>query len=118
MMFGMPSAPFTMTWPKLGTENPEVLSSLKMYSAAKYGRPRKEIEAEIDKRLAASNSKQMSVHEKSSEDRDTIGEEIREENAQGRAEKVYRKHDSVEREENFLEAWMRKRAEISKNDSV
>ena len=118
MMFGMPSAPFTMTWPKLGTENPEVLSSLKMYSAAKYGRPRKEIEAEIDKRLAASNSKQMSVREKSSEDRDTIGEEIREENAQGRAEKVYRKHDSVEREENFLEAWMRKRAEISKNDSV
>ena len=55
MMFGMPSTPFTMTWSVLGKENPEVLKQLKLYSATKYGRPRAEVSAEIDRRLAANN---------------------------------------------------------------
>ena len=53
MMFGMQSAPFTMTWPKLGEENPGVMESLKAYSAAKYGRTRTEVEREINERLGA-----------------------------------------------------------------
>lgn len=52
MMYDMPSKPFTMRLlPPMGKENPEVLESLKMYSATKYGRPRAEVEREINKRM-------------------------------------------------------------------
>ena len=55
MMFDMPSKPFTMSLnPPLGKENPEVLESLKLYSATKYGRMRAEVEREINERLGAS----------------------------------------------------------------
>lgn len=50
MMFGMPSRPFTMTWPKLGEENPGVMDSLKKYSAVKYGKTRAEVDKEINAR--------------------------------------------------------------------
>ena len=97
MMYGMPSAPFTMTWPKLGEENPEVLASLKTYSAAKYGRPRSEVSREIDQRLAASN-KEGKVREAAKEE--------------GEKGKVYTASEKGEREENFLEAWARKKQEL------
>ena len=97
MMYGMPSAPFTMTWPKLGEENPEVLASLKTYSAAKYGRPRSEVSREIDQRLAASN-KEGKVREAAKEE--------------GEKWKVYTASEKGEREENFLEAWARKKQEL------
>lgn len=54
MMHGMPSTPFTMTWPMLGKGNPEVRESLKLYSATKYGRPAKEVEREINERMKVS----------------------------------------------------------------
>ena len=95
MMFGMPSVPFTMTWPMLGETNPEVLKNLKLYSAAKYGRPRAEVSREIDRRLAASNKDEKPARE-----------------PEKRPETVFKAHTKEEREENFLEAWMRKKAEI------
>ena len=55
MMFGMPSSPFTMTWPKLGKENWELMKHMKEYSAARHSRPREEVEAEINARLAEQN---------------------------------------------------------------
>ena len=109
MMFGMPSTPFTMTWPKLGKEDPEILSSLKMYSAAKYGRPRAEVDREINIRLAAKNP--SGVVEEISEE-----EKILDDSKAG--DKVYRAHSKEEREENFLEAWMRKREELTKSKSI
>ena len=107
MMYGMPSAPFTMTWPMLGKTSPEVLQSLKTYSAAKYGRPRAEVSREIDQRLAASN-KGGKVTPKSEEAK------AEEPKIQKR---VYSVPDKEEREENFLEAWMRKKNEI-KSDGI
>lgn len=98
MMFGMPSTPFTMTWPKLGKENPEVLGSLKMYSATKYGRPRAEVDREINQRLAANNPRGQVIE---ASDKDT-----------------FRAHTKEEREENFLEAWMRKKAELEQTKSI
>lgn len=54
MMFGVPSSPFTMSLlPPMGKKNEAALTSLKAYSAAKYGRPRAQVDAEIDKRLAS-----------------------------------------------------------------
>ena len=106
MMYGMPSAPFTMTWGKLGKESPEVLSSLKMYSATKYGRPRAEVDREISERIMSREAKEA----KEAEERfrgapEGNSREIRETEVS----------EAEIREENFLEAWMRKKAEIEKN---
>ena len=110
MMYGMPSTPFTMTWPVLGKESPEVLKSLKTYSAAKYGRPRGEVSREIDRRLAASN-KEGKVEPEALEEPEVV-EERGEEEAERSVEKVYRAPEKEEREENFLEAWMRKKSAL------
>ena len=53
MMYDMPTAPFTMNLlPPMGEENPDVFSSLKNYSATKYGRPIAEVEREINERMS------------------------------------------------------------------
>ena len=50
---GVPTQPFSMAaLPPLGTENPKLGQALKQLSAAKYGRPRAVVSAEIDKRMA------------------------------------------------------------------
>ncbi len=54
MMFGMPSAPFTMNLPApMGEPNEELMNSLKVYTAAKYGKTRAEVEKEIQDRWSA-----------------------------------------------------------------
>ncbi len=50
---GVPTQPFSMSaLPPLGTPNPQLLQALKQLSAAKYGRPKAKVEAEIFARLA------------------------------------------------------------------
>ena len=54
MMFGMPSSPFTMSLlPPMGEANKELLESLRLYSATKYGKSRDEVEKEIAERTTA-----------------------------------------------------------------
>ena len=54
MMFGMPSNPFTMRLPApMGEPNNELMESLKVYSATKYGKTRAEVEKEIQDRWSA-----------------------------------------------------------------
>jgi len=49
---GVPTQSFSMaSMPPLGKPNPQLLGALKQLSAAKYGRPRAQVEAEIFKRL-------------------------------------------------------------------
>lgn len=49
---GVPTNPFSMvTLPPLGTPNPRLYQALKQLSAAKYGRPKAEIEKEINERM-------------------------------------------------------------------
>lgn len=49
---GVPTQPFSMaTLPALGTPNPRLSEALKQLSAAKYGRPKAEIEKEINERM-------------------------------------------------------------------
>ena len=58
MMFDMPTAPFTMSLiPPMGDENPEVFESLRKYSATKYGRPRAEVDREINERMTPKKPK-------------------------------------------------------------
>jgi hypothetical protein len=49
---GVPAQPFSMaTVPRLGKPNAKLMEALKQLSAAKYGRPKAQVEAEIFKRL-------------------------------------------------------------------
>lgn len=49
---GVPTQPFSMaTLPPLGTPNPKLADALKQLSAAKYGRPKSTVEAEIFERM-------------------------------------------------------------------
>lgn len=55
MMFDMPSAPFTISLPPLmGEANVDLMNSLKVYSATKFGKTRAEVEKEIQDRWTAS----------------------------------------------------------------
>ncbi len=53
---GVPSAPFSMDWiPPMGHPNQQLADALKRLSAAKYGRDRATVEAEITKRLQSAD---------------------------------------------------------------
>jgi hypothetical protein len=52
MINNVPSAPFSMSFiPPMGQSNPQLNDALKRLSAAKYGRPRAQVESEIFQRL-------------------------------------------------------------------
>ena len=54
---GVPSAPFSMSFPPiLGRSNPQLADALKKLSAAKYGKPRAQVEKEIFTRLRAGDA--------------------------------------------------------------
>jgi len=57
MMFNLPSSPFTMSLiPPMGEANPQLLETMKAYTATKYGKTRQEVEAEIKARWMAAES--------------------------------------------------------------
>lgn len=52
LISGVPTQPFSMaTLPSLGTPNPKLADALKQLSAAKYGRPKAQVEADINARM-------------------------------------------------------------------
>ena len=52
MVGGVPSQPFSLaTLPPFGSPNPQLMIALKQLSAARYGRPRTQVEKDIFKRL-------------------------------------------------------------------
>ncbi len=54
MMYNLPSAPFTLSLlPPMGEANPQLLETMKEYSAAKYAKTREQVEAEIKERWKA-----------------------------------------------------------------
>ena len=64
MMFGMPSAAFTMNLPApMGEPNEELMKNLKVYTAAKYGKTRAEVEREINERWNAVDREKAAVVE-------------------------------------------------------
>jgi len=58
MMYNMPTSAFTMRLlPPMGDASEELMKRMRDYALSRYGRPRAEIEAEIDERLGASEIK-------------------------------------------------------------
>jgi len=97
MMNDVPTTPFTIRLlPSMGDKNPEVLASLKNYTAVKYGRPRAEVDAEINKRLAPVMKKEEELE---------LAEAIAN-------DKAIRKAPTVSPQEEFLATWDKKKQEV------
>lgn len=98
MMFNLPTSPFTMKLlPPMGEANPQLLETMKEYSATKHGRTREEVEEEIKKRWIVTERAEK-VAEKTG-DVGPIGE----------LEKV----QSEPVGEGFLAAWKRKKEKMA-----
>ena len=70
MMFGMPSSAFTMNLPApMGTPNEELMKNLKVYTAAKYGKTRAEVEREINERWNAVDREKAEAAEQAEQQR-------------------------------------------------
>lgn len=70
MMFGMPSSAFTMNLPApMGTPNEELMKNLKVYTAAKYGKTRVEVEREINERWNAVDREKAEAAEQAEQQR-------------------------------------------------
>ena len=88
MMFDMPTSPFTISLlPPMGDSSDELMQKMKAYALSKYGRPRAEVEAEIEERLAATDKKSDS-------------------DSSGSKEPAPKK--------NFLDSWLEKKANLEK----
>lgn len=99
LMFGLPTSPFTMhLLPPIGEGSPELMASMREYALSKHGRPRAEVEAEIDARLAATPPKKSAAAAPKTAPQQ---------------EKVAIKDEAAaEPKESFLDAWLRKKAEM------
>ena len=68
MMFDMPSAPFTMNLPPaMGEPNEELMKTLKVYSATRFGKTRSEVEKEIEDRWSAAERAKANENSKEAE---------------------------------------------------
>lgn len=100
MMYNLPSAPFTMSLvPPMGEANPQLLETMKEYSAARYAKTRAEVEREIKERWKAEEKAAEEVKE--SQDAGPIGE--------------LEKAQAVDEKASFLDSWKQRKAEIMKN---
>jgi hypothetical protein len=71
---GVPTQPFSMaTLPPLGNPNKQLADALKQLSAAKYGRPKAFVEAEIFKRLKTEEKPRLGPHSPSASPYNRLG---------------------------------------------
>ena len=95
MMFNTPTAPFTMrTLPPMGEGSAEIMQRMRAYVLTKYGRPRAEVEAEIEARLAASIGPKKELDDGASS------------------------QSSAAMKKNFLDSWLEKKASIEKQSKA
>ncbi len=95
MMYNIPSAPFTMSLlPPMGEPNPQLMESMKAYTAARYGRTRAEVEQEIQERWKTQKTEVAELN-------GGMGGAGATDSANAANEKV-----------GFLESWRKKKAEI------
>ena len=123
LMFGMPSSPFTLrSLPPMG-EAPtgDFMQRMKAYALSRHGRPRAEVEAEIDERLAVGSERSKP---KKSETATATASERRAEPSETKSQKstaktsaaqtdveTKKKTEASEPKKNFLDAWLERKAE-------
>ena len=109
MMFDTPTSPFTMkSLPPMGEDNDELMKRMKTYALSKYGRPRAEVEAEIDARLAASN-------EQGSKEETPVAAPAAVAPVGGAAAVAANiPKPAAKPKKNFLDSWLEKKAKLEK----
>ncbi len=110
LMFGLPTSPFTIKLlPPLGEESQELMQRMREYALSRFGRPRAEVEAEIDKRLAATEepkpAPKPAPKPETHEDATTADKPV--------AAKPEPK-PAAPAKKNFLDAWLEKKAKLEK----
>ena len=104
LMFGLPTSPFTLKLlPPLGESSDELMARMREYALSRYGRPRAEVEAEIEKRLAASD------------EADSAPTPAPAPTNSGAAPNVMAKPaEEPKPKKNFLDSWLEKKAKLEK----
>lgn len=102
MINNVPSAPFSMSFlPPMGQTNPQLRDALKRLSAAKYGKPRAQVEKEIFERLGRAEAEKKA---KAAEDKKNQEQRMTTNiNAGGSS---------------FLDEWLAKRKQINKTQTT
>lgn len=100
MINNVPSAPFSMSFiPPMGQTNPQLSDALKRLSAAKFGRPRSQVEKEIFARLGAGEA-----------DKKTKLEEMRRMQQQRMTGNAA--PSATNKSSSFLDEWLTKRQQL------
>jgi len=99
MINNVPSAPFSLnSLPQMGKPNPNLQESLKTYSSLKYGKPRKEIDAQIRQRLGAGDAAKK---------------------LQAEQQRALSSNMSTEnRQQGFLDSWIEKKKQLQQEAPV
>ena len=117
MMYNMPTSPFTMRLlPPMGESNEELMKRMRTYALSRYGRPRAEVEAEIDARLGVSSASAPSAPSE-----DVATPEVNDMPAMPSAAPVAApaKTDAAKpAKKTFLERWKEHKKEIAANPSA
>jgi hypothetical protein len=113
MINNVPSAAFSMSLlPAMGQSNPQLRDALKKLSAAKYGRPRAEVERDIFARLGAGDAARkakLDALKKAQQDRMAAFQSGQASPAQPGAQAAPAAQPS------FLDEWLSKRQQIANN---
>lgn len=107
MMFGMPSAPFTMKFlPPMGDPNVDLMNSLKDYTAVKYGRTRAEVEKEINERWNKANKEKQGREAAEAASRETV-----EPNIDVNADVSFGSDNDKQSQSNdFMDKWLKRKS--------
>jgi hypothetical protein len=103
MINNVPSAPFSMSFlPPMGQTNPQLRDALKRLSAAKYGKPRAQVEKEIFERLGRAEAEKKAK-----------AEEDKKQQQQRMTTNISGAGGS-----SFLDEWLAKRKQINKTQTT
>ena len=108
LMFGLPTTPFTLKLlPPMGDSSEELMQRMRTYALSRYGRPRAEVEAEIDERLAAREEPKPKPTLPEANDEIAALDEVA---AKKPAEKA--PAPKALPKKNFLDSWLEKKAAL------
>ncbi len=101
MMYNLPSAPFTMSLlPPMGEANPDLLETMKEYSATKYAKTREAVEQEIKERWTAAEKEIKAAAKSASE----------------QANANVSDPSGASGEKSFLDSWKEKKMQMAANN--
>ena len=113
LMFGLPTSPFTIKLlPPLGEESAELMQRMREYALSRFGRPRAEVEEEIDRRLAATDELKPAPKPAPKEVDEIPEADVVKPTAVSTPKPAPK--PAAPQKKNFLDAWLEKKAKLEK----